>query len=57
MYSYPLDRTEGLEGESAVSDETTKAVADADHGIADQAVFRGITAAVTSKGPEQALAP
>jgi hypothetical protein len=39
------------------STETTKAVTYADHGIADQAVFRGITAAVTSKGPEQALAP
>ncbi len=38
------------------STETTKAVADADHSIADQAVFRGVTAAVTSNGPERDLA-
>jgi phage tail protein X len=35
------------------STATTKAVADADHGIADQVVFRGIIAAAT---PERALA-
>jgi hypothetical protein len=35
------------------STETTKAVADADHSITDQAVFRGITAAAT---PGRALA-
>ena len=37
------------------STETRKAVADADHGIADRAVFRGITAAATAKEPERAL--
>jgi hypothetical protein len=49
----PLNGTLGLRGVSAVSagsTETRKAVADAVHGIAEQAVFRGITAAATSKG-------
>jgi hypothetical protein len=42
--SDPLDGTEDLGGERGQrgSTQTTKAVADADHGIADQAVFRGI---------------
>jgi hypothetical protein len=41
---------------SARIDGNKEGVADADHGIADQAVLRGITAAATSNGPERALA-
>ena len=53
------DETEGLRGVNGVSTDrrkTSKAVADADHGVPDRALFRGITAAVISKGRERAFA-